>query len=88
MMNDNTSPVTNILVNHDGLISEHEAPFKRRIMRPRIMYIEAAKNAGARRSIRLWAMYGLVVQFGVSSALAYRARYPNASTTVISQGLA
>jgi hypothetical protein len=74
MKNDKTSPVTNILVNHDGLINEHEAPFKRRIMRPRIMYIEAAKKAGAKRSKRLCAMYGLVVQFGDSSALAYLAK--------------
>jgi hypothetical protein len=74
MKNDNTSPVTNILVNHDGLTREHESPFSRRIMRPKTIYIEAAKNAGASRSIRLCAMYGLVVKSGASSALAYLAK--------------
>lgn len=74
MKNDNTSPVTNILVNHDGLTSEHEAPFSKRMIRPRIMYIEAAKNAGANRSIKLCAIYGLVVKSGASSALAYLAK--------------
>jgi hypothetical protein len=82
MKNDNTSPATNILVNHVGLTSEHEAPFKRRMIRPRIMYIEAAKKAGANRSIRLCAIYGLVVQFGLSSALTNLATYPHASTKV------
>lgn len=74
MKNDSTSPVTNIFVNHVGLTREHEAPFSIRMIRPRIMYMEAAKNAGANRSIKLCAIYGLVVKSGASSALAYLAK--------------
>jgi hypothetical protein len=47
-----TSPPTNTFVNHLALITECVSPSVNRIILPRIMYIDAAKRAGARRMRR------------------------------------
>lgn len=46
MTNDNTSPATKILVSQFRRMTECFSPCTRRMMRPRIMYILAAKRAG------------------------------------------
>lgn len=51
-----TSPATNTFVNHLALITECVSPSVNRMILPRIMYIDAAKRAGARRMRSDWQM--------------------------------
>ena len=69
---DSTSPATKSFVSHLARMSEWISPSVSRMMRPRIMYMDAAKKIGASNSSKLCMMYGPVVQFGVCLLLMAR----------------
>lgn len=69
---DSTSPATKNFVSHFARMSEWVSPSVSRMMRPRIMYMDAAKKVGASNNSKLCMMYGPVVQFGVCLLLMAR----------------
>ncbi len=49
IQNETTSPVTKVFVKRPTLITEYSSPLTTLIILPRVMYIDAAKRAGATR---------------------------------------
>jgi hypothetical protein len=77
---DTQSPVTNSFVSHFKRIIECFSPSTSAIIRPRTMYTEAAKSAGAMRMRRAWMMkLGRPVGLKCDQILP---PYPNASTAM------
>jgi hypothetical protein len=74
----NTSPATNIFVSHFRRTSAYLSPSTRRMIRPSMMYIDAAKSAGATRIRRDCMMNGPRAQISLCDRT--RPRKPTIST--------
>lgn len=79
IMNDAQSPSKKALVSQLTRMGERCSAWRKRIMRPSVMYIDAAKSAGARRMNRFCSRYGR--SSDVRSRAGMRSMYPITSTS-------